>query len=175
MIALQRGKIESQIQKVALYGGIDDFPVVRRERGVQPLLQIVINRLMVVNSPAVVDFRIKSFAAVGDRSSEQKYAHGAWRLFEHNITVTAESGLVQLNVVAVVAGIIAKGGPAVEPQLDPAARRAGLATRDIFRQSECRTDESNVVEYEERGLRRRAHNLLLIWIACGFQMRRVGA
>src|SRR5580704_4103849 len=149
MIALQHGKIESQIliQKVALYGGIDYFPVVRRERGVQPLLQDVINRLMIVNSPAVVDFRIKSFAAICDRSSEQKYAHGARRFFEHNIMVSAESGLVQLNVVAVVTGIIAKGSPAVEPQLDSAARRAGLATRDVFRQSEYHTDESNVVEY----------------------------
>src|SRR5579862_2375668 len=88
MIALNHGKIASQIliEEVALYSGIDHFPVVPRERGVEPLLQIVVDRLMVV----VVDFRIKSLAAIGDRSSEQKYSDGAWRLFERNVAVAPE-------------------------------------------------------------------------------------
>ena len=85
--------------------------------------------------------------------------------------VCAKSRIVEMNLVAVVAGIIAEGGPAVELQLDTVARRAGFASRYVLREPKHRADNGNIVENEQDSPKPGSHNLLPIGIACESQMR----
>src|ERR1700722_19265403 len=142
MIARDSGKVEGQIliEKVPFDSAIDHLPMICGKRGVQTLLEVVIDGVVVVDSPPIVDFRIKSFPAIGDRGAEQKYPNDSRLLFRRNLPVSAKSSFIQLNLVAVVAGIIAKGGPAVELQLDVVARRSVHAPYYVLRESEHRTD-----------------------------------
>jgi hypothetical protein len=162
MIALHGGKVEGQIliEKVPFYGAIDHLPAIRGKRCVETPFKVVVDGLVVADSPAIVNFRIEGFAAIGDRGAEQEYANDARLLFRRNIVVGTKSGSVELNMVAVVTRIITKRGPAVELQLDAVARRAGLPSRYVFRESEHCGDNGNIVENEQDGLKSGSHHLL---------------